>query len=114
MKSTRVRARSRGQRRRPRQRTTLTARPHATRSVATVLERGDVFCLYRPRVETVEVGGRKDVQRFFMVLAADRDGRTLYRLFAIGRKQLPEIRPGESHPEERNWALCVRTTLDAE
>lgn len=79
-----------------------------------MLERGDVFFLYRPRVETVEVGGRKDVQRFFMVLAADRDGRTLYRLFAIGRKQLPEIRPGESHPEERNWALCVRTTLDAE
>jgi hypothetical protein len=80
---------------------------------ATVIEEGDIFFFYRPRVETAEVRGRKDVQRFFMLMAVERGGQPLFRLFVIGRKQLPEIRPGEAHPEERNWAVNVLTTSDA-
>jgi hypothetical protein len=49
-----------------------------------------------------------------MLLAAERDGRPHFRLFVIGRKKLPEIRRGEAHPEERNWAMNVLTTSDAE
>jgi hypothetical protein len=79
-----------------------------------VLERGDVFFFYRPRVGVRTVDGRSDVQRFFMVLAPDRAERPIFRLFAIGRKQLPEMRPGKAHPEERNWALNIGTTSNAE
>jgi hypothetical protein len=75
-----------------------------------VIERGDIFFFYRPRVETEQVEGREDVQRFFMLLAPDRRRGPLFRLFVVGRKQLPEVRPGEAHPEERNWALNVLTT----
>jgi hypothetical protein len=81
---------------------------------ATVLEHGDIFFFYRPRVETRKVDEREDVQRFFMLLAAERDTRPHFRLFVLGRKKLPEIRPGEAHPEERNWAVNVLTTSDAE
>jgi hypothetical protein len=49
-----------------------------------------------------------------MVLAPDRAERPIFRIFAVGRKQLPEVRPGEAHPEERNWALNVGTTSNAE
>jgi hypothetical protein len=78
------------------------------------MEQGDIFFFYRPRVETRRVGTRANVQRFFMVLAAERGGGTRFRVFAIGRKQLPDVRPGQSHPEERNWAVNVLATTDPE
>jgi hypothetical protein len=50
-----------------------------------------------------------------MVLAPpDRAEQPIFRLFAVGRKQLPEVRGGEAHPEERNWALNVGTTSHPE
>src|SRR5919204_5804646 len=82
-----------------------------TRNKVETLEQGDIFFFYRPRVETTEVRGREDIQRFFMLLAPETDGAR-YRLFVIGRKKLPEVRPGEAHPEERNWALNVHTSDD--
>jgi hypothetical protein len=48
------------------------------------------------------------------VLAPDRAEQPIFRLFAIGRKQLPQVRRGEAHPEERNWALNVGTTSNPE
>jgi hypothetical protein len=92
---------------------TAPPRTRARGAYATVIEEGDIFFFYRPRVETAEVRGREDVQRFFMLMATERDRRPLFRLFVVGRKQLPEIRPGEAHPEERNWAVNVLTTSDA-
>jgi hypothetical protein len=76
-----------------------------------VMEQGDVFFFYRPKVGTEEVGGVDDVQRFYMVTASD-DGK--YRLFVIGQKQLPEIVRGKSTSEERSWALNVLTTSKPE
>ena len=73
------------------------------------LEKGDIYFFYRPKVETEEVHGRAEVQRFYMVLAPERPRRR-YRLFVVGRKKLPEVIPGREHPERRNWALCVRTS----
>lgn len=97
-----------------------------------VLEEGDLFFFYRPRVSAAEVRTREDdVQRLFMVTApfwrgapeppatgkirarkrkGEAADKKLYRLFVVGRKALPEIRAGEAHPEERNWALNLLTS----
>jgi hypothetical protein len=79
-----------------------------------VLEEGDLFYFYRPRVGVEEVKGREDVQRLYMVTVPRRPRRGPFRLFVIGRKKLPEILPGEAHPEERNWAMVVLVTTDPE
>lgn len=70
-----------------------------------LLERGDIYFLYRPRVETQEAHGLKDVERFYMLLQP-RD-QSLYRLIVIGRKRLPD-------PSEHNrfWAFVWRVFTD--
>lgn len=73
-----------------------------------VIEKGDIFFFYRPRVEAEEVRGREDVQRLFMTLAPDEPHKH-YRLFVLGRKKLPRAKGGRDG-ERRNWALNVRTT----
>jgi hypothetical protein len=65
-----------------------------------VLERGDVFFLYRPRVGRTEAHSLDDVARFLVVL--DPDARGHDRLLVVGRKRLPDP---ERH--EREWALVV-------
>jgi hypothetical protein len=80
----------------------------------TVLERGDIFFFYRPRVETAKVDERADVQRFFILLATRRGTRPHFRLFVVGRKKLPEVRRGETHAEERNWAANILTAPKTE
>lgn len=57
-----------------------------------VLERGNVYFLYRPRVEEEEVGDLDDVQRTYMAL--DPHGGTAMRRIVLGRKRLPDIRDG--------------------
>ena len=76
-----------------------------------VLEEGDIFFFYRPRVGTEEVDDIEDIQRFYMITAPE-DGR--YRLFIVGQKRLPEIVEGKSTSEERNWALNILTTDNPE
>lgn len=80
--------------------------------VATVrpetLEAGDIFFLYRPRVDTPEVHDRADVQRHYVVLAAKWPAR-IYRMLVVGRKKLPTLTIGQD-PERRNWALTVRVS----
>jgi hypothetical protein len=78
-----------------------------------IIERGDVFFFYRPKVGTEEVNRTEDVQRFYMVTAPEAKGAK-YRLFVLGRKQLPEIAEGRATSEERNWALNVLTTSNPE
>jgi hypothetical protein len=78
-----------------------------------IVEQGDIFFFYRPKVGTEEVTSTEDVQRFYMVTAPDkRDSK--YRLFVLGRKQLPQIAEGKSTPEERNWALNALNTNNPE
>ncbi len=72
-----------------------------------IIEQGDIFFFYRPKVGKEEVGDIEDVQRLYMATAPE-DGK--YRLFVIGQKQLPEIVEGRSTSEERNWALNVLAT----
>src|SRR4051812_30593955 len=70
-----------------------------------ILEQGDAFFFYRPRVGAAEVSDLGDVQRFFLILKPDGDRR--YRRLIVGRKRLPD--PG-SH--EREWAFVVEVTDD--
>jgi hypothetical protein len=71
-----------------------------------ILEQGDIFFFYRPKVRAEQVKGIEDIRRFFLVLAPEK-GKTeksVYRLFVIGKKSLPEIRESEARSSERYWA----------
>ena len=64
---------------------------------STLLEQGDIFFFYRPKVRSEKVESiEKDVRRFFMVLAPESKNKILYRLLVIGKKSLPEIRDTEA------------------
>jgi hypothetical protein len=83
------------------------ARKTELESSQEILEQGDIYFLYRPKVrsakEAEEDAGAPaaedidDVQSFYMVLKP-QGGR--FRLINIGRKRLPDI---EGH--ERNWGF---------
>ena len=79
-----------------------------------IIEQGDIFFFYRPKVDTEEVERIKDVQRFYMITSPEKRNKNIYRLFLIGQKQLPEIVEGRSTSKERNWALNVLTTSNSE
>lgn len=67
-----------------------------------VLERGNIYFFYRPRVRSPEAKsepeGLEELQRSYIVLSPH--GKQFYRLVAIGRKQMPEIAE-----RERNWGF---------
>ena len=78
-----------------------------------VLEYGDIYFFYRPKVGSSDVTSIDDVRRFFMVTAPEETStksdnekthRQFYRLFVIGKKSLPEIRTSEARSSERYWA----------
>jgi hypothetical protein len=74
-----------------------------------MLEYGDIYFFYRPKVRSEEVNSIDDVRRFFMIIAPEegkQDGKKkhLYRLFVIGKKSLPNIRKSEARASERYWA----------
>jgi hypothetical protein len=75
-----------------------------------VIEEGDVYFLYRPRVvgaeEEVEPESVEDIQRFFMVLSPH--GKRMYRLVVLGRKRLPDM----LHGGEKYWAFVDRVERD--
>ncbi|MER5332776.1 hypothetical protein [Micromonospora sp. NPDC002717] len=66
--------------------------------MAEVLEDGDIYFLYRPRVEEEHVDSLEEVQRLLVVMHPWR-GRHL-RLLVVGRKRLPGI---DQH--DRFWAF---------
>jgi hypothetical protein len=78
------------------------SRSSVTPTQSAVLEQGDIFFFYRPKVRSEKVESIDDVRRFFMVLAPE--SKNLYRLLVIGKKSLPEIRETEARSSERYWA----------
>ncbi len=72
-----------------------------------VVEKGDIFFLFRPRVDEDQPSDITDVQRFFVVLRPE--GRAKFRLLVVGRKRLPDI--GE---HERNWGFVGLVTDSAD
>jgi hypothetical protein len=86
-----------------------------------VVERGDLFFFYRPRVERNAPRGEDDVQRFLVVLAPDAAGARRFRLLTVGRKRLPgasarlppdlrrPAKPGRGGgSRERNWGWVMK------
>ena len=84
-----------------------------TKEKSQIIEQGDIFFFYRAKVGTQEVSSVGDVQRFYMATAPEGK-KAKYRLFVVGRKQLPEIEKGKMISEERNWALNTLTTDNPE
>ena len=84
------------------------------------IESGDIFFFYRPKIDTKEVKDIEDVQRFYMVIYNDinknknTNKNKKYRFFLLGSKKMPEIVEGKSGSEERNWALNILTTSNAD
>lgn len=71
--------------------------------MAEVLENGDIYFLYRPRVEEEQPRELEDVQRLHVVLTPW--GRERYRLLVIGRKRLPDVAE-----RERLWGFVAEET----
>src|SRR5215469_17549919 len=69
-----------------------------------IVEKGDVFFLYRPRIDSDTVRSFEDVQRFYVVLRPARKHPRI-RVLTVGRKRLPEIM---SH--ERSWGFVDLVT----
>jgi hypothetical protein len=64
-----------------------------------ILEHGDLFFFYRPKIDSEEVKELEDVGRFYMVTSPEQDQKAttkkhLHRLFLLGQKHLPEIAEG--------------------
>jgi hypothetical protein len=86
--------------------------------MAELLEDGDIYLLYRPRVEKADVESLADVQRLLMVLHPWRR-RGRLRLLVVGRKQLPAVDVHDrfwafvdavvDRPEQLHEALNVRS-----
>ncbi|MEV1082885.1 hypothetical protein AB0I98_32475 [Streptomyces sp. NPDC050211] len=68
-----------------------------------VIERGDIYFTYRPRVEQERVHGIEEIQRLFVILQPSRGRRS--RRLVLGRKHLP--RPEE---HERFWGFVDEVT----
>jgi hypothetical protein len=81
--------------------------PAAKARQTTLLEQGDIFFLFRPRVDEDRPSDMSDVQRFFIVLRPE--GRAKFRLLVVGRKRLPDV--GE---HERNWGFVALVTNSAD
>jgi hypothetical protein len=85
--------------------------------MAEILEDGDIYFFYRPRVEKERVESADEVQRLLVVLHPWQARRI--RLIVVGRKQLPEIRAHDrfwgfvdavvDRPEQLHEALQGRT-----
>lgn len=71
-----------------------------------VLETGNIYFMYRPKVEQEQPKGQKDVERFYMILSPS--GRKIYRSIIIGQKELPAVHNGG----ERNWGFVDKVAKD--
>ena len=76
--------------------------------MAKVLERGNIYFIYRPKVEHTSAEGLEDIQRFFVILSPF--DKALHRLIVIGRKKLPAI----TDEQERTWAFVQKVSRKAE
>jgi hypothetical protein len=72
-----------------------------------VLEDGNIYFMYRPRVNEGDVQGLKDVQRFYLVLSPK--GRKRHRLMVMPKKQLPDIKDGG----QKFWGFVEKVSSKA-
>ena len=75
-----------------------------TPTQSTILEQGDIFFFYRPKVRSEEVKSIEDYEDSMVLAPESNDKKSLYRLLVIGKKLLPKIRESEARSSERYWA----------
>ncbi|RJP76936.1 MAG: hypothetical protein C4524_09310 [Candidatus Zixiibacteriota bacterium] len=84
----------------------------AQREKSKVLEQGNIYFFYRPRVahegEEPVAESFDDVERFYLVLSPE--GKDIHRLILIGQKKLPEIEDGG----EKNWGFVAKVAQKPE
>lgn len=78
----------------------IVKKKHSADQDEEIIEKGDIFFFYRPRVEQDEAEGLQDIQRFFMVLKPEGGP---FRIAVLGRKRLPDA---DRH--ERLWGFIDR------
>jgi hypothetical protein len=72
-------------------------------------ERGNIYFLYRPKLDAQVARGFDDVQRLYVVLAPrDRDS---YRLLVIGAKRLPTVNGGG---DRTTWGFVEKVSSQPE
>jgi hypothetical protein len=79
--------------------------------MADVLENGDIYFTYRPRVQEESPEGLEDVQRTYMILSPK--GKQRHRMIVLGQKRLPDVHDGG----DRTWGyvdLVTREPRDIE
>jgi hypothetical protein len=81
-------------------------RQQSRQQAVTVLERGNIYFFYRPKIEEGSAEGLADVQRLYMILSPH--GQRRYRLIVIGQKQLPEI----SDSGEKSWGFVENVSRE--
>jgi hypothetical protein len=72
-----------------------------------VLERGDIYFAYRPRIDVPVARGVADVQRLYMILSPY--GKRSHRLIVIGEKRLPALTGGD----RKTWAFVDKVAARA-
>ena len=75
---------------------------------AQVLERGDLYFFYRPKIEDQVARGPDDVSRLYLVMHPRR--RRTFRLMIVGEKYLPAVGSGD----RRAWAFVEKVGLRPE
>ena len=71
------------------------------------LERGDVYFLFRPRVEEEQPEGMGDIQNLYMVLSPR--GTSEYRMSVVGRERMPDP---EKSGHRKYWGFVARVERD--
>jgi hypothetical protein len=74
-----------------------------------IIEKGNIYFFYRPKVEHTSLTGISDVQRMFIVLHPEHDNR--YRVAVIGKKELP---PPAKSGHRRYWGYISLVTEQSE
>ncbi len=73
-----------------------------------VIERGNIYFFYRPKVGEEDPAGTEDIQRFHVILAPKSGDR--YRLLTIGRKTMPRVDNGN----EKHWGFVDKVGTEPE
>lgn len=80
------------------------AQPSSSNTAPRVVEEGNIYFVYQPKVEQEDVQSLKDVQQFNIVLGPH--GRTWFRLIKVGKKTLPD--PTET--SQAFWCFVAAAT----
>jgi len=69
------------------------------------LEEGNILFFYRPKMGVLHPRDPDDLERVFFMLLPDDQKHHKTRLFNVAHGTFPQIVPGVSLPEERDWAF---------